>query len=358
VSGPLKFLPQRAGGHRHGTDPVQGGRLRVPRLGGTRLKAVVLLVPLLVAAAGLGAVSAPAASAASGPVFTVMNTSETLPDGVWFRNSPHSADTDRVTGLGVYMNEQIQLECYAWGDAVGPYSDRLWYDVANLTRPTNAGVANQGYLNAHYINDGKAANQVDAGVPQCGAPSAPPQIPNPTYNRSAAVEWAKAHATDPQGSGTLCTWFVSQALWAGGMPQTAGWEPGTSSSTWVENLVDYLRANDSVSWTDITSDLTTNAVPAAQPGDIIVYDWNDGGTQLDHMSFVVDIASGQYPEVSEWGQFDFTTHPWYKITRPSSPYVERGWTWSAMQGEWLQQEHPGMQAYLLHINGGYFAPTY
>jgi hypothetical protein len=42
--------------------------------------------------------------ATSEPIFTVMNTSETPPDGVWFRNSPHTADTDRVTGHGVSGN--------------------------------------------------------------------------------------------------------------------------------------------------------------------------------------------------------------------------------------------------------------
>ena len=39
------------------------------------------------------------------------------------------------------------------------------YRVSNLTRPTVGGLANHGWLNAHYINDGKVANQVDAGVP-------------------------------------------------------------------------------------------------------------------------------------------------------------------------------------------------
>lgn len=102
-----------------------------------------------------------------GPVFTVMNTNSPPPDGVWFRNSPHTNDTDRVTGHGVYMNERVQLTCYAWGDAVGPANNQLWYLVTNLTRPTNAGRPNTGYLNAHYINDGKLANQIDAGVPPC-----------------------------------------------------------------------------------------------------------------------------------------------------------------------------------------------
>ncbi|HZQ64443.1 MAG TPA: hypothetical protein VFA66_04365 [Gaiellaceae bacterium] len=113
----------------------------------------------------------------SGPIFTVMNTSETPPDGVWFRRSPHTADTDRVTGHGVYVNERVQLVCYAWGDSVGAYSNRLWYFVLNVTRPTNAGVENSGYLNAHYINDGLVANQIDAGAPQCGAaPPPPPEV--------------------------------------------------------------------------------------------------------------------------------------------------------------------------------------
>ena len=101
------------------------------------------------------------------PIFTVMNTDETQPDGVWFRNSPHTNDTSRITGLGVYRNEQVQLQCYAFGDAVGQYQNRLWYYVTNVTRRTVAGMANQGYLNAHYINDGQVANVVDAGVPAC-----------------------------------------------------------------------------------------------------------------------------------------------------------------------------------------------
>lgn len=111
--------------------------------------------------------TSPQAPAPQEPVFMVMNTSETPPDGVWFRNSPHTADTDRVTGHGVYMNEQVQLQCYGWGDAVGQYQDRLWYRVANVTRPTNAGVPNTGWLNAHYINDGKNANVIDVGVSAC-----------------------------------------------------------------------------------------------------------------------------------------------------------------------------------------------
>jgi hypothetical protein len=113
------------------------------------------------------AVNPQAPPGAAHPVFTAMNTSETPPDGVWFRNGPHVADTDRVTGHGVYANEHVRLDCYGAGDPVGPYNDSLWYYVENVTRPTNAGVPNDGWLNAHYINDGLVANRVDAGVVPC-----------------------------------------------------------------------------------------------------------------------------------------------------------------------------------------------
>ncbi len=135
----------------------------------------------------------------SGLVFAAQNTDETPPDGVYFRNSPNTADTSRTPGLGVYMNEKVQLICYGWGDAVGPYNDKLWYDVSNATRPTANGVANEGWLNAHYIADGKSANELDAGVPVCpghsatqestpppaeSTPAPTPQPPAPTYSET------------------------------------------------------------------------------------------------------------------------------------------------------------------------------
>lgn len=170
-----------------------------------RLGAVLAVVCGVV---GFAAVAAPVADAASGPIFTVMNTSESLPDGVYFRNSPHTADTSRITGLGVYKNERVQLQCYATGDAVGAFNDRLWYHVNNVTRPTVSGRANVGYLNAHYINDGKNANVVDAGVPKCGAAPVPPlssggslyYSPYPS-NDGSCIETSRIHTPSPCGIG-------------------------------------------------------------------------------------------------------------------------------------------------------------
>jgi hypothetical protein len=97
------------------------------------------------------------------PVFPVMNAR----GGVYFRSSPHTNDTPRVPGFGVFPGEQVQLLCSRYGQAVGPYHDHLWYLAKNATRMRNQGQPNLGFLNAHYINDGKTADNVDAHVPPC-----------------------------------------------------------------------------------------------------------------------------------------------------------------------------------------------
>lgn len=124
--------------------------------------------------------SQPTSVVAGGPTYAVMNTSETLPDGVYFRNSPNWTDTSKTFGLGVFMNEQVELECYAVGQPIGPFGNALWYYAVNTTRPVNYnGAPNEGMLDAHYIADGQPANVVDAGVPAC-VNNLPPAEPHPT----------------------------------------------------------------------------------------------------------------------------------------------------------------------------------
>ncbi|HSW80792.1 MAG TPA: amidase domain-containing protein [Candidatus Saccharimonas sp.] len=184
------------------------------------------------------------------------------------------------------------------------------------------------------------------------------QVTEP-YNRAAAVQWALNHVQDIRGNLFAdCTWFVSQALWAGGLHQTSWWndyerrqgsvlsQPGTDVARGAPNLVKYLQQRFPVTVTPLDGNrFRDNRVPEAQPGDIIAYDWDSDST-FDHLAFVVDIAPGQYPEVSEWGTFPVR-----------EPYNKRGWTWSELSHKWLQQEYPrqpdglgGVTAELLHFN--------
>jgi hypothetical protein len=168
------------------------------------------------------------------------------------------------------------------------------------------------------------------------------------YDRGRAVEWALASAQNIQPSWAACTWFVSQTLWAGGLPADADWNPdgergffrlpGTVSATAAQPLLDYLKRRYPLSQ-QIGMDFSGNRVPEASPGDIVAYDW-EGDGEVDHLAFVVNIADGRYPEVAEWG----TGNP--------AGYVKRGWTWSQNDGAWLQDSalYPHVTATLFHID--------
>lgn len=180
-----------------------------------------------------------------------------------------------------------------------------------------------------------------------------------SYNRFEAINWALQHAQDGQPKWGGCTWFVSQALWAGGFPQVRGewtdddrypakkgfpksladsWQPRAAASKQALTLWNYLQENASVSVREL--DFSVNEVPDARQGDIIAYDWGQG-EGVSHLTMVTSIAPGQYPEVSEWG-----TTVNEEVT---SRYRKRGWTWRANTNEWLQSHYPHIKAYLLHF---------
>lgn len=107
--------------------------------------------------------AAPAAATGTGLVFSVFNTE----GGVFYRNSPNWSDTPRVTGVGVYDGDRVELICGSMGTSVGSYNNRAWSKVRNLFRPS----IGEGWVNEHFINDGAAANTFVAGEPMCAGSS-------------------------------------------------------------------------------------------------------------------------------------------------------------------------------------------
>jgi hypothetical protein len=108
----------------------------------------------------------------------------------------------------------------------------------------------------------------------------------------------------------------------------------------VDLLKDYLVNNSVVQLVPL--DFSINAVPPAEVGDAIWYDWDADGSG-DHLAIVIKIEPGQYPDVAEWGAAEgWSLHP-------VSKYQMRGWTWSANSGKWLQKKYPDVRATLLHI---------
>ncbi|HEY5052912.1 MAG TPA: hypothetical protein VII45_05825 [Solirubrobacterales bacterium] len=106
---------------------------------------------------------APGPAPAAGLVFTVFNAE----GGIYYRNSAEWSNTTKTPGVGVYNGDQVELICGALGDSVGPYNDRAWSKVRNLSRP---GIG-EGWVNEHFINDGAPANAFVPGEPSCGASS-------------------------------------------------------------------------------------------------------------------------------------------------------------------------------------------
>jgi hypothetical protein len=315
----------------------------------------------------------PPPPSSGGLVFTIFNAE----GGIYYRNSPHWADTSATPGVGVYNGDQVELICGGFGDAVGPYNDTAWSYVNNLSRSVG-----DGWVNEHYINDGAVADQFATGEPMCGSnipgasggsgssqssgsgssgsgqSSSPPS--GVSFDRGAAVAWAKAHARDWPGYPAACTWFVSHALWAGGLPQTSSWtsagshgshwkrswRPGTPAAWAVPDFVSYIMgAFPKSTLRQLTFSPKTNSVPDAQEGDVIVYDWYGHSSvfawaYMQHVALVVGFDKNHGPRVAEWGT---------NGTKPT-PYPSRFWTWSKLRGEWLQEEYHGkVQAFLLHI---------
>lgn len=218
------------------------------------------------------------------------------------------------------------------------------------------------------------------GIPRCGtgadinqgSGSGATVNPAPTsFDRNATVAWGIEHAQDVQPwTWSGCTWFLSQALWYGGFHQTDVWNgntshggrfqtlPGTVTATTAPELIKYLVANDLATITPLGPDrFRDNAVPEAQLGDAIAFDWttdpkdppsaDNGFRGITHLALITNIAPGQYAEVSEWGT------AWPSL---NSSYVKSGWTRSENHHKWLQEVYPpgngniGVTALLVHFN--------
>jgi hypothetical protein len=156
---------------------------------------------LLVAAAGAALLGTAApASAGTGLVYSVVNAD----GGVYYRNSPHWSDTSATPGVGVYNGDRVELICGAWGDAVGPYANRRWHLLTNLSRSVG-----NGWVADRFLNTPNAANQPTLGEPECGA--TPPATP-----AQQAVNWALARVGQPVYQG-YCLSFVYDAYGSAGV---------------------------------------------------------------------------------------------------------------------------------------------
>lgn len=176
---------------------------------------------------------------------------------------------------------------------------------------------------ADYYTTTPGFNQYLPGEPEC-------------YHRAAARDWAVAHYADAERyPGNDCTWFVSQALWAGQLARTGNWTdqpsptvPAIRADALKNALIQagYATIRE-VQWTDVTAG-------GAQLGDIIAYDWAgapDG--VIDHVAIVTALDAQRAPSV----------------TQHSLARLNRYWSWDPGANAPVSQSHPGSRVYLIQI---------
>lgn len=169
-----------------------------------------------------------------------------------------------------------------------------------------------------------------------------------------AAAWAHDHALDEATYGSDCTYFISQALYVGGLDETSRWilsstdqsnrggSKWTDTHTWptaTATVADALK-NYLVNEADVATirqlNWRINEVPDAALGDIIAYDWDNGADgKIDHLSMITGFSSdnNQYPLVSQH----------------TPEQRDRGWTWADTSGTWIEHAKPGARVYLIHF---------
>lgn len=190
--------------------------------------------------------------------------------------------------------------------------------------------------------------------------------PRDKYDRKAAVEFARAHALDSTDSYLFdnnCTWFVSQALWAGGLPETGKWTSRTLDYDQIAARKHYSRfggPSKAAANADFLKnylakvarvgtlrqlDYGQNSVPDARTGDLIFYDGDLQGAdgKVDHVMMITGFS-----------QDSNSSYRYPLVSGHSVPALDQGWTWSGARDEWMATDYSrrgkALRAYLMRIN--------
>jgi len=95
-----------------------------------------------------------------------MNTSQQLPDGVYWRSAPDWNTPVRDSGVGFFTGTYVTVHCYQLGLANVPYStNHMWVQASWASGPGSG----SGWMSEHFVNDGAPNDQAAPGVPPCGS---------------------------------------------------------------------------------------------------------------------------------------------------------------------------------------------
>lgn len=236
----------------------------------------------------------------------------------------------------------VTVECEFEGPTVenSPYpSTKIW------TRLQGGAFISQAFLFTGRDGWTPGVPRCEGAVQDKPAPEKPKK-PQQKYDRQKAVKWALDNVNTAPRFKQDCTWYVSQALWKGGLPESDLWKssnkpfwfnpPKASANAnefkeYLVNKAKYATIRE-LSWSQ-------NDVPEAEVGDIILYDLNEPDGDAGPVDGFVDHAviitgfSGKYPLVSGH----------------TNAVRNQGWTYSNTNDKFIEQVVPGSRVYLLHI---------
>jgi hypothetical protein len=231
----------------------------------------------------------------------------------------------------------LTIDCYSPGQLAG--GTTIWDHVVSV-----------GFVSDSLLNTGSNG----AVVPVCQT-QAQIAAAHAAQRGIAAAAWARANYKThsyPWYITNQCTWFVSTALAAAGLPKSSLWTTNSTDKSQLSSKTfgdpgptkDFTEANDFVNYmvsagyaTRSTITWSDNTAHGAQYGDIIAYYWHDNSSlaygTIEHVAMVTGFTSQGYPTV----------------TQMSGSQTNRFWSWSLEKKNWIQYAYPGSVAYLIHF---------
>lgn len=321
-----------------------------------RLTRLILATVFVIAGGIINPISAQADELPDNAVASVLDTT-----GIEYVNVRSGPGTGYGVVTTLSAGTDVQIGCWVDGESVtGPYgTTTIWYQLAS----DSTAYVTDAYLWTSSNNAVTGTCDTTQAQPSTVLPKtsnkelSDQKILDPlsgAYDREKAVDWARDHAFDEQRYEQDCTWFVSQALWAGGMPKTSKWTdnswdlsilaskwnfPGpTGTAAHADHFKNYMVDESLATVTEIR--WSDNTAGRARLGDVIAYDFRDAKGNpgadgiIDHLSIVTSLNDEGYPFVTEH----------------SVANVDRYWSWSINGDDWWENARPGSRAYLIKFN--------
>lgn len=163
---PAKEAPPPERDKLNSEDNPMNGYARMRASNTTSVQKVLVVLALFASMLTIEALSMSTADAALS--VRVVNTGG---DGVSSRSAPQ---INARNGYGAPEGAAVVANCWGWGDAVGPYANRLWWVITYQGR--------NFWAPDRYLSTPNRANEPPPGQPACGSQPAPPPPSSQTLN--------------------------------------------------------------------------------------------------------------------------------------------------------------------------------